>query len=641
MSLNQESRVKKLDLITIGRASVDLYGGQVGGRLEDMRSFSKYIGGSPTNIAAGSARLGLRSALITRVGDEHMGRFVREQLEREGVDVTAVKTDPERLTALAILGIRNEDSFPLIFYRENCADMGIQESDIDPEFIASAKCVCATGTHLSNPRVETATRKAVELAREFGVLTALDIDYRPNLWGLAGHGAGEGRYIESSAVTMKLQSTLHLFDLIVGTEEEFHIAGGSTDTIQALRSVRKISDAVLVCKRGSSGAVAFEGPVPNALDQGIPGKGFEIEIFNVVGAGDGFMSGLLKGWLTGQEWETSLEFANACGAFSVSRHGCTPSYPSWEELAFFLERGVRNPALREDTELEQIHWSTTRSGEWPRIRIFAFDREREIVSIARAAGCDERRVSQFLRLCLDSVLAAAEQTDGMGIVCNNELGRWALYEAAGSGLWIGRPATGIHGSGLNPEEALGPNCRALTEWPESTVARATFRSLADDPLDVRRERLVEIERLFHATRAENLELAIEIDTIRDGRASFDDAAFAVSELYNHEIRPDWWILEAYPDRADWAELGAIIKANDPYARGGIINIPDRGRAELQLCFGESAASGFVRGFQAGELVYRKAAEGWFAGEVNDQNAVSMMTDSLLDLSRLWDEIFGP
>jgi 5-dehydro-2-deoxygluconokinase len=109
-----EDRMKKtLDLITIGRSSVDLYGAQIGGRLEDMGSFRKYIGGSPTNIACGTARLGLKSAVITGVGDEHMGRFIREQLVREGVDIRGVKTDPERLTALVLLGIRDEEQFPL------------------------------------------------------------------------------------------------------------------------------------------------------------------------------------------------------------------------------------------------------------------------------------------------------------------------------------------------------------------------------------------------------------------------------------------------------------------------------------------------------------------------------------------------
>ena len=249
--------MKTLDVITIGRSSVDLYGAQVGGRLEDMASFQKYIGGSPTNMAAGTARLGLKSALITRVGNEHMGRFIREELAREGVDVRGVKTDDERLTALVILGIRDEHQFPLIFYRENCADMALCEDDIDEDFIASTRSVIATGTHLSHPRTEAAMLKALKLARKHGAQTALDIDYRPNLWGLAGHGDGESRFIESAAVTAKLQASLHYFDLIVGTEEEFHIAGGSTNTIEALRAVRKVSNATLVCKRGAAGAAAF------------------------------------------------------------------------------------------------------------------------------------------------------------------------------------------------------------------------------------------------------------------------------------------------------------------------------------------------------------------------------------------------
>lgn len=362
-----------LDLITIGRSSVDLYGAQIGGRLEDMGSFDKYIGGSPTNIACGTARLGLKSAVITGVGDEHMGRFVREQLEREGVNVEGVKTDPDRLTALVLLGIRDQEQFPLIFYRENCADMGLTVDDIDPDFIKSARAVVATGTHLSHPQVEAATIKALELARENGQQTALDIDYRPNLWGVAGHGDGESRFVESEKVTAKLQSTLHLFDLIVGTEEEFHIAGGSTDTIAALRAVRQVSKATLVCKRGAAGAVAFTGDDPDSLDDGQAGPGFPIEVFNVLGAGDGFMSGLLKGWLDGEDWPTALKYANACGAFAVSRHGCTPAYPSWEELQFFFERGIKRPDLRNDAELEQVHWATNRSGDWSSVKTFAFD----------------------------------------------------------------------------------------------------------------------------------------------------------------------------------------------------------------------------------------------------------------------------
>uniref|UniRef100_UPI0025BBF5DB 5-dehydro-2-deoxygluconokinase n=1 Tax=Marivivens sp. TaxID=1978374 RepID=UPI0025BBF5DB len=411
---------KTLDVITIGRAGVDLYGTQIGGRLEDMGSFEKYIGGSPTNIACGTARLGLKSALITRVGDEHMGRFIREQLVREGVNVDGVITDPDRLTALVILGIRDEEQFPLIFYRENCADMALCEDDIDEGFIASARSVLATGTHLSNVQTEAAVLKALELARKHGARTALDIDYRPNLWGVAGHGDGESRFVESAAVTAKLQTSLHFFDLIVGTEEEFHIAGGSTNTIEALRAVRQVSNATLVCKRGAAGAVAFEGDIPDSLDDGQTGPGFPIEVFNVLGAGDGFFSGLMKGWLDGEDWPTALKYANACGAFAVSRHGCTPAYPSLEELEFFFERGIKQPDLRNDAELEQIHWSTNRHGDWSTMRVFAFDHRMQLEEME---GYTLARGGEFKELCLKAAQQVQDGQEGYGILCDNRIGR--------------------------------------------------------------------------------------------------------------------------------------------------------------------------------------------------------------------------
>src|SRR5471032_174551 len=229
-----------LDVITIGRSSVDLYGQQVGGRLEDMASFSKAVGGCPTNIAIGTARLGLKSGLITRVGDEHMGRYIKEQCAREGVDVSGVHTDPTRLTSLVILGIRDDKTFPLIFYRDDCADSALDESDIDEDFVASAKAIVVTGTHFANPNTAAAQNLAIDFARKHGRKVAFDIDYRPNLWGLAGHGAGEERYIKSGEVTARLQKILPLCNLVVGTEEELMIAGGADDAHSALKAVRAI-----------------------------------------------------------------------------------------------------------------------------------------------------------------------------------------------------------------------------------------------------------------------------------------------------------------------------------------------------------------------------------------------------------------
>ena len=288
---------RPLDLICIGRAAVDLYGEQVPTRLEDTMSFAKYLGGCAANIAVGTSRLGVRSAMIARVGDEQMGRFVREQLAAEGVDVSQVRTDPSRLTALVILGLRDRKTMPHIFYRTDCADMALEAGDIDPAFIASATALLVTGTHFSAERVDHASRTAIRHAKAAGTRVILDIDYRPVLWGLTGHAAGEARFMASDTVSAHLQSILRDCDLVVGTEEEIAIAGGSTETMAAVRKIRSLCAATIVVKRGPMGCVVFPDAIPDDIEDGIQGPGFPVEVFNTLGAGDGFMSGFLRGWL--------------------------------------------------------------------------------------------------------------------------------------------------------------------------------------------------------------------------------------------------------------------------------------------------------------------------------------------------------
>lgn len=630
--------MKRLDLITIGRSSVDLYGAQVGGLLEDMSSFNKYVGGSPTNIATGTARLGLKSALITRVGDEHMGRFLLRELAREGVDTRGIVTDPQRLTALVILGIRDQEHFPLIFYRENCADMALCEDDIDPDFIAEAGCVLATGTHLSHPRTEAAVIKALSLARENNSRTVLDIDYRPNLWGLSGHGDGENRFIESLAVTKKLQSTLHLFDLIVGTEEEFHIAGGSTDTLEALKAVREVTQAALVCKRGSLGAVVFEGDIPDNLDKGQSGQGFPIEVFNVLGAGDGFMSGLLRGWLKGEDWPTSLKFANACGAFAVSRHGCTPAYPSWEELQYFFKTGIRDKALRKDLALEQVHWSTNRNGDWPHMRVFAFDHRIQLEEMAQETGATDEKIGEFKELCLNAALEVSGGENGYGILCDGRLGRDALHRAAGSGLWIGRPTEWPGSRPLELEPELGPDCGGLVEWPVENVVKLLCFYHPDDSAEVKAKQEATVKRLFTAARRNRLEFLLEI--IPSKVAPVDDMSTArvIERFYEIGVYPDWWKLEPLKTKEAWSNACDAITRNDPYTRGIVVLGLDAPARELEASLKVAAGFDLVKGFAIGRTILGDVARQWLAGKMSDAGAVAEMAKRYRGFCDLWDRL---
>ena len=629
---------RPLDIICIGRSSVDLYGQQVGGRLEDMASFAKYVGGCPTNISVGTARLGLKSALVTRVGDEHMGRFIREQVAREGVDTSHVITDPERLTALVILGIRDQHVFPLIFYRENCADMAISADDIDEPFIASAKAVVVTGTHLSTPEVDAASRKAVRLARQSGTRVVLDIDYRPVLWGLTGHGLGEERFVADEAVSRHLQTIVADCDVIVGTEEEIHIAGGTTDTLAAIRKLRELSQAIIVCKRGPMGCVAFPGAIPDDIEDGVKGPGFPVDVYNVLGAGDAFMSGFLRGYLRDEPLEQSCRFANACGAFAVSRHGCAPAVPSWTELAHFLEHGSAHFRLREDAALNHIHWATNRSRDWPEVCAMAFDHRSQLEETAQRNGADRERIGAFKSLAWKAARKAAGVSPSFGILLDGTLGRDALFEATGSGCWIGRP---IEQPGAIPLRFEGGADVGVTlrEWPVEHVVKCLVFYHPDHDPALRAEQERQVTTLFEACRETSHELLLEVIPPKDLPTDDDTVSRALQRFYELGVFPDWWKLPSASEQG-WANIQAVIQAHDPHCRGILLLGLDAPPEELEASFAVAARQPLCKGFAVGRTIFGTTAEDWFAGRLDDAAAVDRMAANYRHLIDTWQRLRG-
>lgn len=632
---NSHAREHALDLITLGRSGVDLYGEQVGGRLEGMGSFAKYVGGSPTNTAIGAARLGLKTGLVTRVGADHMGRFIREQLIREGVDVTGIISDPERLTALVILGIRGPDSFPLIFYRENCADMALCEDDIDPGFIASAGALLINGTHLSRPDVYAASLKAARAIKAAGGRIVFDIDYRPVLWGLASKENGEDRFVASAAVTAELQRVLPLCDLIVGTEEEIHILGGTTDTIAALRAIRAASDALLVCKRGPDGCVAFPGLVPDTLDQGVVGQGFPIEVFNVLGAGDAFMAGFLRGWLRDESIDLCCTYANACGAIVVSRHGCAPAEPSWDELRQFLSRSDWPRRLRESAALEQTHWATNRRPSYEELTVLAIDHRSQFDDLVATVGMASLdRVPCFKELALQALERVANDDPSFGLLADGRYGMRALEAAADTPYWIGRP---IEEPGSRPLVFEGglEAATILAGWPLDHVVKCLVFYHPDDPAELRAQQDRQIRRLFEACRHKRHELLLEIIASKHGPVDNDTVARVVEHIYDLGVYPDWWKLEPAAEPAAWAAIEWVIEARDPHCRGIVLLGLGASETELVASFAAAVTSPLVKGFAVGRTIWSEPAARWLRGEIDDEAAVAEMAANFAVLVEGW------
>ncbi|HEY4065993.1 MAG TPA: 5-dehydro-2-deoxygluconokinase, partial [Burkholderiaceae bacterium] len=493
------------DLACLGRLAVDLYAQQVGCSLEDASSFAKYLGGSSANIAFGAARLGLRSAMISRVGDEQMGRFLLNTLQREGCDTSAIQIDPQRLTALAILALKDRDTFPLLFYRENCADMAIDPALIREAFIKECRALLITGTHLSQPGVRAASSAALGYAAQHGVVRVLDIDYRPVLWGLTKRGEGENRFVAADRVTASLQEMLPQFDLLIGTEEEFMIAGGvPADLSASLRAVRAVTQATLVVKRGALGCSVVPGAVPARLDDALTVLGERVEVLNVLGAGDAFAAGLMTGLLTGKDFSEAARLANACGAIVVSRHACAPAMPTPAELVHWFG-GSRDRKVDADARLAHLHRTTAPRAAWSELNVMAFDHRSQFFDLAREAGLDETGEARLptLKSLLVRAVAQVERSHGLsgrtGVLIDGRYGEQALHAATGRGWWVGRPVE-LPGSRPLRFDATHSLGSTLAHWPREQVVKCLVHYHPDDAVDLRLEQEARVLELWEATR---------------------------------------------------------------------------------------------------------------------------------------------
>jgi len=332
---------RRYDILAMGRSCIDLYANEIGAPFIEIKSFAAYVGGCPTNISVGTRRLGLRSAVLTAVGEDPVGDFVLNFLNQEGVVTDFVPRKPGHRTSAVILGIEPPDKFPLVYYRDNCADIELTIEDVLAAPIADSRILLISGTGLSREPSRSSTIFAAERARALGTKVILDLDFRPDQWH------------DARAYGVTIRSTLHLADVVIGTADETK-AAALTDTAfvavehsqvsdahvqgdikQAVQSVLIAGPEALVMKAGAERTTVYL-----RSGEAIEAAPFPVEVFNTLGAGDAFASGFIYGYLMGWDWHRAARMGNACGAIVVTRHGCANFMPyEREALAFVEERG--------------------------------------------------------------------------------------------------------------------------------------------------------------------------------------------------------------------------------------------------------------------------------------------------------------
>jgi 5-dehydro-2-deoxygluconokinase len=304
------------DLITMGRVSVDVYPLQIGVPLEEVETFGKYVGGSPTNVAVAAARHGRRSAVITRTGEDPFGRYIHQALRGYGVDDRFVTPVPGLPTPLAFCEIFPPDDFPLYFYRyPKAPDMEIRAEELDLGAIRAATMFWATVTGLSDEPSRSATLEA--LAAHEG-MTVLDLDYRPMFWDSPEEAR---RWIDQA---------LDHVTVAVGNLEECAVAVGENDPHRAARALRDRGIRLAVVKQGPKGVLAAD-------DEGVvEAPPVPVEVVNGLGAGDAFGGALCHGLLAGWDTARIIGFANAAGAIVASRIACSAAMPTTGEVEALL-----------------------------------------------------------------------------------------------------------------------------------------------------------------------------------------------------------------------------------------------------------------------------------------------------------------
>jgi 5-dehydro-2-deoxygluconokinase len=332
---------RSFDILLMGRSSIDLYANDIGAPFPEIKSFAAYVGGCPTNISVGTRRLGLRSVLLTAVGEDPVGDFLLHFLEQEGVIKDFITRKKGHRTSAVILGIEPPDKFPLVYYRDNCADIELTFEDVIAAPIAESRVLLISGTGLSREPSRSATIFAAERAQHYGTKVVLDLDFRPDQWH------------DARAFGVTVRSVLRLTDLVIGTADEVkagalsedllvsvehsQVSGArvSGDVFEAVERILSGGPEALALKRGGEGTTVY-------LKGGeqIEAATFPVEVQNVLGAGDAFASGFLYGYLKGWDWHRAARMGNACGAIVVTRHGCANFMPYEQEvLSFIEERG--------------------------------------------------------------------------------------------------------------------------------------------------------------------------------------------------------------------------------------------------------------------------------------------------------------
>ncbi len=604
---------RPFDLLCMGSVWAELRSDQIGASLEDATSFSLSLGGAAIG-AVGLCRLGLKTSLLGRIGDEAIGRYTKKTLQEEGVDTSFLSVDTSLTTGLALKGANPPDHFPSLFFRNICADTAFGVTDLKAEAFAQAKALLITSNNFATSGMSKVTKQAIDFARESHTKVILNIAYIPLMW----EGSNE------HTVRDRLKTILNLCDLVVGTEEELCAASGTHYLHSALEALRKDTPATIIHKRGANGCVVYgqdSGDV--TTDQGWPIKALDIS-----GDGDAFLCGFLRGWLTAQPLTTSCAWATACSAIVTSRNGCLSAFPYWEELQSYLRQPIASCVVN----INHQHYALSHH-EIPKrpLCVLAFDHRIYFQTLIARQHRPARNIVHFKKLLYRAVqqVIAHEISVDHGIMIDDEFGQPLLKKIDASTLWCARcieapmsfPVTFLHG-----REAS----HILRLWPRGHRVKVLSYQPSIDEHHEYAAQTRSLRQLYEACVDWGHQLVVEVAAHHEDDPQISPLD-AIETYYRAGIFPTWWQLPVTLADDVWERIHALIRRFDPYCRGVLVIGKNEPIEIVKQRVRELHLRAPIAGFAVGRSIWGNIAERWFAHEMEDDMVVDEVAKSYLAL----------
>ncbi|MBS0287578.1 MAG: DUF2090 domain-containing protein [Proteobacteria bacterium] len=601
------------DIIALGQSFVDFYGEQQGTGLKDMLSFKKHVGGM-SSFALAFARLGLKTAIITSVGQDELGQFIIESLQHEKVDISQIQQNSDLHTSLAFRAIQNRFSFPLQHYKKQCADILEEASDISSSFIAKANALFITSSNFDSKNASRIIKEAIACANEKQSKVILALDYIDD---------------DNQSTLLKV---LPYCSLVIGAEQDYKYLSGQTDVLGALTQIRALTNALLVMKNNHGCYVYTQ--IPTDLHAVPHHLGFVTDKQIPFASKAAFIAGFVNGWLNGFSQEKSCEFAMACHALTQSREESCDSFPSLEELTIYLSSQSQVVQTIRTPFFEHLHYASLRSTPQNELYTFSFGHQQQWLKLAENACVDEDAINTAKMLIATGVQQAAMKCPNVCTLADanpeNE-----IIDSLPSPHMLMRTLD-VPGAVPLQFQGEGDITHTLLHWPKHHSVKLTFIYHPDDRYALRQQQEATLSHLYLACRKTNHELVIELAPATNSLITASTYSHIMQRLYEIGIYPDWWQVMPPRDQRTFENIQRVIQENDKFCKGVLTLGQQATLEQLPVMFNNAAKHECCKGFVVDKSLFQAALTQWLGQMMTNQAFIDTVARSFEKAISIWE-----